>query len=29
MATRTPPSQWWDETDETLTTVLDILGREQ
>jgi hypothetical protein len=25
IATRTAPGQWWDETDETLATVLTIL----
>jgi hypothetical protein len=25
IATSTAPGQWWDETDETLATVLDLL----
>ena len=25
MATGTPPSAWWDETDEALATVLELL----
>jgi hypothetical protein len=28
IATQTAPSQWWDETDETLATVLDVLERQ-
>lgn len=27
MATQTAPADWWDESDETLATVLDVLEK--
>jgi hypothetical protein len=28
VATQTAPSQWWEETDEVLATVLDVLEKQ-
>lgn len=28
VATQTAPAAWWDETDEVLATVLDVLDRQ-